>query len=138
MSLYDSNVMLVLAALGRFLPLALLLSLVVLLKHKVSHDEAAVLAQRSPLRLPGRLREHAVTAALVYALTAGEYSASVLVAPPGSTPLAVRILGFVHFGRTGEIAAMSLLLLLIIVVPCSLLLLWAGSSHDPGGNLKER
>lgn len=126
LSFYDSEAMLVFASLGRFLPFGLLLSLMILRRHRLAEEETAVLGARAPVLLRGHFREHALTAALVYALSAGEYSASVLVSPPGSTPLAVKIMGFVHFGRTGEVAAMSLILIAVIFLPCAFFLLCAG------------
>lgn len=126
LSLYDSEAMLIFASLGRFLPLGLLLSLMILKRHEKAQEEVAFLGARSPVLLRGHIRDHALTAAIVYALAAGEYSASALVSPPGSTPLAVKIMGFVHFGRTGEVAAMSLVLIGIIFVPCAFFLFCAG------------
>jgi len=121
-AIYDGPGILILAGLGRFLPLAVVLAAAASLRRDRRQDDAARLADRSALWLPGRLTEPLAIAALVYALSAGELGAAALVAPPDGTPLAVTLLNMVHFGRNAELAALSLLLLGIVLVPSALLL----------------
>lgn len=127
---YDSPAILIVAALGRTLPAGLLVSFALLARHPQSEDEAAELAGRSPLALAGRLREHGLAAALVFVLTVGEYGASSLITPPGWSPLAVKVVNLVHFGRTGETGVLALLLALLALGPGLALAAAAGGPRD--------
>lgn len=123
---YDSPLILVLGAFARFGAPALLVSLMLLNRHSREANEAADLASRSVLSLPGRVREQALPAALVHAMVIGEYSCFSLISPPGATPLSVRILNLFHFGRGGEYAVLALTMALMALLPGLLFLMIAG------------
>lgn len=61
-----------------------------------------------PLRAPGL----AAACAVALVLAVGEVSATLLVYPPGVTPLSVRISQLLHYGVDDRVAALSLALLL--------------------------
>lgn len=64
-----------------------------------------------PLRAPGL----AAAAACALVLAIGEVSATLLVYPPGVTPLSVRISQLLHYGVDDRVAALSLAMLLATV-----------------------
>lgn len=57
----------------------------------------------------------AAGAVLTFALLLGEAGASLILIPPGTTTLAVRLLTLMHFAPTGQISALSLFLLLPVL-----------------------
>lgn len=52
---------------------------------------------------------------VAFSLSLGELSATVLVVPPGTPPLSVRLLSLLHYGVEDRVAAISLVLLLVYV-----------------------
>ena len=111
--LYGGFAMLPLAALARFAPLALLVAAAWRSRLDNSLLEAAqlfggecraLLKVEIPLMSPGLL----AAAAMVFALTLGELGASLLVAPPGTETLAMRIYNYLHYGASGSVAVLAL------------------------------
>ncbi len=64
------------------------------------------------LRIIGPLSAPSLAAAWLaaFALSIGELSATILVVPPGTPPLAVRLLSLLHYGVEDRVAAISLVL----------------------------
>lgn len=67
---------------------------------------ARLLRVAAPLGWPGLLAAWLVA----FALSVGELSATVLVAPPGTPPLSVRLLSLLHYGVEDRVAAVCLVL----------------------------
>lgn len=72
------------------------------------------------------------TALLVFVLVLGEVDAVLLTAPPGTTPLSVRVYALMHYGSTGETAALGLLIMALIL-PCALGSVWMFARHRVRG-----
>jgi iron(III) transport system permease protein len=61
---------------------------------------------RFPLVLPGLL----AAASVVFAFSAGELGATLIVIPPGYSTLTLRIYNYLHYGASGEVALLCLLM----------------------------
>lgn len=61
---------------------------------------------RLPLFFPGIL----MAAYLVFAFTLGELGGTMMVIPPGSSTLTLRLYNYLHYGASGSVAQLSLLL----------------------------
>jgi ABC-type spermidine/putrescine transport system permease subunit II len=49
-------------------------------------------------------------------LTINELAVTILVAPPGLTPLSVRIYSLFHFNKAAEVASMCLIMAFLVVL----------------------
>jgi iron(III) transport system permease protein len=115
--LYDSAWMPVVAALARFLPWAGLVVLAQLKRLDQTLLDAARVYGKSrvlswlridlPMVAPGLV----AAAVLVFALTLGELGATLLVTPPGRSTLTIRIYNYLHYGGSGEVAALCIVML---------------------------
>jgi len=56
-------------------------------------------------------------AGIMFALTAGELGATLMIAPPGKGTLTMKIYNYLHYGASGTVAALCLSLLGIIMIP---------------------
>jgi iron(III) transport system permease protein len=119
---YGTAAMPVLTALARFIPLG---ALVVLAQWRrvdpLLLDAAALLETRAwqtwrqikiPLLAPGCL----AAACLVFALSAGELGAVLLVVPPGRSTLTITIYNYLHYGATATVGGLGLLMAAVTVV----------------------
>ncbi len=116
LSIYGSWAMPVLAAVARYTPLAALVLIATLRRLNPTLIDAARLLQtsavrtwlliRAPLLAPGLL----AAAGLVFCLTLGELSATLLVAAPGRATLTMRIYNFLHYGASDTVAGLTLVL----------------------------
>ncbi len=61
---------------------------------------------RLPLFFPGIF----MSAYLVFAFTLGELGGTIMVIPPGSSTLTIRLYNYLHYGASGSVAQLSLLL----------------------------
>jgi len=61
---------------------------------------------RFPLFFPGFF----IAAYLVFAFTLGELGGTIMVIPPGSSTLTIRLYNYLHYGASGSVAQLSLLL----------------------------
>ncbi|MCX6622915.1 MAG: ABC transporter permease subunit [Acidobacteria bacterium] len=114
-AVYGSAAMPVLAALARFLPIAALLLAAFLLRLDPLLEDAARLFRPNrttgfvrvtlPLLGPGLL----ASAGAVFALALGELGATLVVAPPGMTTLALRIYNYLHYGASETVASLCLI-----------------------------
>jgi iron(III) transport system permease protein len=120
--IYGSSLMPVLAGLARFTPLAALILAAQFRRiNPLLIDAARVLQVNSrqtlryvwiPLFSPGLLAAFGV----VFALTAGELGATLLVAPPGHSTLTIRIYNLLHYGASGTVAGLCVLILAAVVL----------------------
>lgn len=98
----------------KFLPIGAVLLVPLVRATPVDVVAAASLDGARPwgvlLRVVAPLHLHALAACwlVVLALSLGELSATVLVVPPGSPPIAVRLLSLLHYGVEERVAALSL------------------------------
>lgn len=111
----------------RFLPVALLVVWAAVRRLPASHLEAARLAGRGRGAAFGRVAAPqlapglAAAWAIVYVLTVTEYGASVLVAPPGASVLAVFTVNEAHYGQGDVLAGLCAMLLGVVALPGALL-----------------
>ena len=114
---YDSRLMITLASLARFTPLAAIVVLVQLRRLDPRLLDAARVFQTSPFRLWTRIRLPLLApgllaaACLTFTLALGELPATLIVAPPGEATLTMRAFNLMHYGAAAEAAALSLLVL---------------------------
>ncbi len=120
--LYGSSLMPVLASMARFAPFAALV-LLAQLRHvdpllidaaRVFHTNTlrTWLYVRLPMLAPGVLAASAV----VFALTAGELGATLIVAPPGQATLTMRIYNYLHYGASSVVAGLCLMMVVSALV----------------------
>lgn len=64
---------------------------------------------------------------MAFVLALGELSAAVLVSPPGSMTLAIRLASLLHFGKDSIVAALCVMLCALVVVLLTLGMLLAGA-----------
>ncbi len=110
----------VLTLTSRFLPLAVMIMLAWLRRTDPLLFDAALVFQPSsfqrwrqvyfPLLLPGG----ALAAGCVMALSLGELGATLMVAPPGSATITLRLYNYLHYGASDTVAALGLTLAAII------------------------
>ncbi len=115
---YNGLMLPVLAPLIRFTPLAVLVLVAYLTRINPLYFEAASVLQRRPgqafarvflpLALPGMI----AAAVLVFAFTAGELGATLMVAPPGMATLTMKIYNYLHYGASAEVASLCLTMLI--------------------------
>jgi iron(III) transport system permease protein len=121
--IYENATVVILAWMARFLPVAILLSQASLARVPVELEQAAALAGRGPFRrfmavvLPAAAPGLAATWLAVYVLSATEFPATLLVAPPGAALLAPSVVNLMRRGQDPEIAACQVLLLVVVAVP---------------------
>lgn len=142
--IYGSSLMPVLAGLARFTPLAALILVAQFRSiNPLLIDAARVLQVNSrqtlryiwiPLFSPGLLAAFGV----VFALTAGELGATLLVAPPGHSTLTIRIYNLLHYGASGTVAGLCLMILAAVVLAgvfaAAVLSRWSNLTIAPGEN----
>ncbi len=118
---YGTNVMLVLAYLARFLPVAALMLSASARHVPVAHEEAAAISGANWLRtmvrivLPQMRLGLAVTWVIVFVLAFGELGVSILVAPPGDATLPIRIYTMIANAPSSNVAAYALLQAAVIL-----------------------
>ena len=122
-ALYHSVAIVLLAWLARFFPIAIFLAQGALARVPRELESAAALAGRGPferifsvvlpIAAPGLVAAWLAT----YILSATEFSATLLAAPPGSPLLAPSVVNLMRRGQDSEIAACQFLLLGVIALP---------------------
>jgi iron(III) transport system permease protein len=125
--IYQSCLIVILAWFARFLPLAIFLVHGALARVPRELESAAALAGRGvlerfyavvfPIALPGLVAAWLAT----YVLSATEFSATVLIAPPGASLLAPSVINLTRRGQDPEIAACQFLLLAVVALPVALM-----------------
>ncbi|PID40499.1 MAG: hypothetical protein CR984_02870 [Proteobacteria bacterium] len=117
--IYQGTLILVLAYIGRFLPLAVRASMANSKQIGSSLKEMALLTERSwtrrffridlPLAIPGL----AAGWVIVFILCMGELGATLLVIPPGNGSISLKIYTLMHYGANQVVAAMALVLVFV-------------------------
>ena len=112
----------VLAALARYTPLGALVMIATLRRQNPELIDAARLLQanrvrrwlviRLPLLAPGLL----AAASVVFCLTLGELSATLMIAAPGSPTLTMRIYNYLHYGASSTVAGLTLVLTALVLI----------------------
>lgn len=135
-SFYGTSLMPVLASMSRFTPLA---SIVLLIQWKridpLLIDAARILEGDFiklwfriilPMVMPGL----AGAFFLVFALTAGELGATLLVVPPGCSTLTMKIYNYMHYGASDSVAGLCLIMAGISVAAGIFLLIASGGRRS--------
>ena len=124
---YGTVIMLLLAYLARFVPIAALALAAIVGSVPVSHEEAAAVSGAGWLRTMARIVVPQMRLGLaavwvvVFVLAFGELGVSVLVAPPGETTLPIRIYTIIANTPSSHVAALALLQADVIFTPLALL-----------------
>ncbi|AGA26408.1 ABC transporter permease [Singulisphaera acidiphila] len=124
---YQSSAIVLLAWFARFFPIAVFLAQGALARVPRELESAAALAGRGPggrflaAVLPNAAPGLAAAWLAIYVLSATEYGATVLIAPPGKPLLAPTVMNFMRRGQDPEIAACQILLLGVIALPLALI-----------------
>lgn len=141
---YDRLGVLVHATVARFAPLALLVLLAATRRISSDQLDAARLCGLGLTRraihvaLPHCWQALLGAWLLVFALAAGEISATALVMPPGRETLPLTLFNLLHFGRDADVAAMSLLLVGAVLLPLIIALpLWRHLWRQDTASIKE-
>jgi iron(III) transport system permease protein len=122
-AVYQGPAIVILAWFARFLPVAIFLAQGALARVPRELESAAALAGRGPFeRLTAVVLPNAAPGLLAawlatYVLSATEFSATLLVTPPGSPLLAPSVVNLMRRGQDPEIAACQFLLLAVIALP---------------------
>jgi iron(III) transport system permease protein len=128
--IYGSVIIVLLGWLARFFPVTIFLAQSALSRVPSELENAAALAGRGPW---GRFRSVVLPNAApgliaawlaTYVLCATEFSATLLVTPPGSQLLAPTVINLMRRGQDSAIAACQILLLAVVALP--LIILGAG------------
>jgi iron(III) transport system permease protein len=121
--IYQGPTIVVLAWFARFLPVAIFLAQGALARVPRELESAAALAGRNPFErlvsivLPNAAPGLVAAWLAIYVLSATEFSATLLVSPPGSPLLAPSVVNLMRRGQDPEIAACQFLLLAVIALP---------------------
>lgn len=121
--IYDSPVMLVLAYVARFLPLAVLFVLPAVERVPIALEESARLEGARLFDVhrfvcwPLCWRDVRLAWFFLLAFSFGEVPCSVLVAPPGHITVGVRFFTLIHYGFYRDAAVICLLTVLTIMIP---------------------
>ncbi len=122
-ALYHNVAIVLLAWLSRCFPLVIFLVQAALARVPRELESAAALAGRGPFErfalvvLPNAAPGLVAAWLAMYILSATEFSATLLVAPPGSPLLAPSVVNLMRRGQDSEIAACQFLLLSVIALP---------------------
>jgi len=120
---YQSFAIILLAWFARFLPITIFLVQGALARVPRELESAAALAGRGPLErfasvvLPNASPGLVAAWLATYVLCSTEFSATLLIAPPGSPLLAPSVVNLMRRGQDPEIAACQVLLLLVVALP---------------------
>ncbi len=133
--IYASPLIIVIAYVSRFAPVAALLLAASVRQIPVAFEEAAVIAGASWLRTFGRIvlpqMFAGISAAWVisFIFAIGEIGATALVAPPGESTLPVRVYTLVANTPASNLAALALAQVIIVFLPLALLALFVRRSE---------
>jgi len=128
-----------LAWFARFLPIAIFLVQGALARVPRELESAAALAGRGPLDrfmsvvLPSASPGIVAAWLAMYVLCATEFSATLLIAPPGSPLLAPSVVNLMRRGQDPEIAACQVLLLAVValpLVPIAIAAIWRNADRS--------
>jgi iron(III) transport system permease protein len=126
-AVYGTDVMLLLAYLARFVPVAALALAASARYVPVSHEEAAAVSGAGWLRtmweivFPQMRLGLAAAWVVAFVLAFGELGVSILVAPPGEATLPIRVYTIIANTPSSHVAALALLQTAVIFVPLAAL-----------------
>ena len=126
-AVYATPVMLVLASLGRFVPVATLVLAAAMRAVPTSHEEAAAVGGATWLRtmkvivLPQVKLGLGAAWVVTFVLAFGEVGASILVAAPGESTLPIRVYTLIANAPPGHVATLALLQSVVVLCPLALL-----------------
>lgn len=121
--IYRSPLIIVLAHLARFLPVAVLILAAAVRQVSPSLEEAAEVAGASWNRmfsrivLPQIMTPGAAAFVVTFILTFGELGATVLVSPPGESTLPVRVYTLIANAPSSRVASLALIQTTIVLLP---------------------
>ena len=121
--IYQSLAIVLLAWFARFLPLTLLIAYAALAKVPRELEDCAALAGRGgwgkfkSVILPNAAPGIAAAWLAAYVFSTTEFSATLLVSPPGKPLLAPSVVNLMRRGQDSEIAACQFLLLCVVALP---------------------
>lgn len=133
--IYASQLIIVIAYVARFAPVAALLLTAIVRQIPVAFEEAAVIAGASWPRTFGRIVAPqmltGISAAWVisFIFAIGEIGATALVAPPGESTLPVRVYTLVANTPASKLAALALAQVIIVILPLAVLALFVRRSE---------
>lgn len=126
-AVYGTDIMLLLAHVARFVPVAALLLAAAVRYVPQSHEEAAAVSGAGWLRtmaaiVAPQIRLGVAAAwVIAFVLAFGELGASILVAPPGESTLPIRIYTIIANTPPSHVATLALLQAAVIFAPLALL-----------------
>ena len=141
---YKSMVIIVIAYLARFVPVAALILAASIRQLSPSFEEAAEVAGSGWLRnfirivLPQIRTGLAAAWVVAFIFAFGELGATVLVTPPGESTLPVRIYTLIANTPSSEVAALALMQAGIIIIVLALFGMFASRVVQSGHEMKER
>jgi iron(III) transport system permease protein len=136
--IYASPVMILLAYIARFLPVAALILAASVRQLPASFEEAAEIAGASWPRafirivLPQIRAGLAAAGVVIFIFAFSELGATVLVAPPGESTLPVRVYTLIANTPSSEVAALALMQSGIVLIPLALLGAFARGNGGKG------
>lgn len=116
-SVYDGPPILVLACAARLLAVGIVVIAVSRVSQAREWEEAARVAgvpswrRQLWIALPASAPSLVAAWAVVFVMSSREADASLLVAPPGATTLAVRLIALMHYGPSAVVAGLALLMI---------------------------
>jgi iron(III) transport system permease protein len=122
-TIYQSDLIVLVAYLGRFLPVAALLCAAFLRMVPSAVEEAASMAGASWMRslrgivLPMAARGLAAVWLIIFILLLGDVGVTILVAPPGESTIPVRAYTLIANSPTSDVARLGLLQIVVNVLP---------------------
>jgi len=130
--LYDSGGVIVIGYVVRFLPFAVLVNIVgirsipVELEERATLDGAGWMQKLVYVVTPLNFKAILISFFLVFILSVGEIGSTLIICPPGVTPLSIRFFTLIHYGMRAETAAICLILVFVVILPALVLtmLLW--------------
>lgn len=133
---YKSPIILFIAYLARFVPVATLILAASIRQIPTSFEEASEVSGASWLRtfiyivLPQLYTALIVTWVVAFIFTFGELGATVLIAPPGESTLPVRVYTLIANTSSSEVAALALMQSIIVLVPLAILGIFIQTKGD--------
>jgi iron(III) transport system permease protein len=112
----------VMAGVIRFLPFAALILLAIIKRLDPRLLEASRIQQKNTFHglvkvyIPMLSKGLAAAGCLVFILTAGELGATMIVTPPGSGTITMKIYNYMHYGASDSVAALCLIMLVLSLI----------------------
>ena len=112
----------VIAGVIRFLPFAALIMIAVIKRLDPRLLEASRIQQRNPFQglvkvyIPMVSKGLMAALCLVFILSMGELGATLVVTPPGSGTITMKIYNYMHYGASDEVGALCLIMLILSVI----------------------